>query len=681
MTIRRGPVPPLYDPDRMAVEAEAQGLRYWTRMAGFGWALVMVAGWMLLIYLTKSMKTKVAFARWARHQMIHYGAVFIKLGQMLSTRVDAFPPEVLDELSHLQDKVPSFPVEEAVTILEEDLGQPIAIAFGRFDPEPLAAASMGQVHTASLPDGREVVVKILRPRLEEGFALDLTLMRRFAVWVVNHPGLIRFFGGSPDTPWVTLVDRLGISMYQQLDLWTEGLHGEKFARNFAGNPRVSAPGIFWSHSSTRLLTQERIYGFRFDEEAKIRAAGLDYIEIAEVVIRAFTKQVFEDCFFHADSHPGNLFVTPEGNIVYLDFGMVEYIDEAFQAQLIEMFIHVIQQDWPTFVEDMVRASIVPEEAPREELLPIFEDVFAAQLGFTEKRYTLQEVSDKFYAIVRRYPFRLPERFLFLTRTAASLEGVVYRADPGFKLLPIALPFFAKMVLSRVDGENPWIIQEMLRAAEKGGAFERMIDLVKMAIADEADQMTSVVETMVEVALHPKSAPLRLELQDRLLSGSLAGMESLIPENFALSPKAYQTIERFLRSAEGRAWAIGLMEDRRFPALIARFVSMGKLPKEMPFDVVGLFLEWFPPGPERQRAFTILHDLMASEDFPWHTVVDPLQMYQMQMTTTVPRAQHLPALLEFLGQRRTLPIIAKGVIKGWTDRLSGRGTGPLLGDPQ
>jgi predicted unusual protein kinase regulating ubiquinone biosynthesis (AarF/ABC1/UbiB family) len=680
MTNFRGPVPPQYDPDRLAAEAEAQGLRYWTRMMGFGWALLMVMGWMALIYLTKSMKTKVAFARWARIQMIHYGAVFIKLGQMLSTRVDAFPPEVLDELSHLQDKVPSFPVAEARAIIEADLGQPLLTTFSRFDDEPLAAASMGQVHTAALPDGQEVVVKILRPRLAEGFALDLTLMRRFAVWVVEHPKLIRFVGGSPDTPWITLVDRLGISMYQQLDLWTEGLHGEKFARNFAENPRVSAPAIYWEQSSTRLLTQERIYGFRFDEEHKIRAAGLDYLEIAEVVIRAFTKQVFEDCFFHADSHPGNLFVTPEGNIVYLDFGMVEYIDEAFQTQLIEMFIHVIQQDWPTFVEDMVKASIVPEEAPREELLPIFADVFAAQLGFTAKRYTLQEVSDKFYAIVRRYPFRLPERFLFLTRTAASLVGVVYRADPGFKLLPIALPFFAKMVLSRVDGENPWIIQEALRAAESGGSLERMLGIVKMAIADEPEQMVSVAKTMVEVALHPKAEPLRQELQNRLLSGSLAGMENLIPDNFALGTETYALIETFLRSAEGRQWAISLLEDKRFPALVSRFVTAGKLPREMPIDVIGLFLEWFPHGAERQRAFGILHDLMASEDFPWHTLSDPMQMVQLQMTSTVPRAQHIPALIEFLGQRRTLPIIAKGVFKGFTDRLSGRGTGPLLGDP-
>lgn len=672
----RGPVPPHYDPDRIALEAEQDHAYYRKRRGEFTWVLFVAACWMALIWVFRgNQNLHVAFARWARHQMIKQGPVYIKLGQMLSTRVDAFSPEVLAELAHLQDKVPPFPFEEVRAIAEADLGMPLEQAFDAFDPVPLAAASMGQVHAARLPSGEDIVVKVLRPNLDAKFATDLVLMRRLATWVNRHPKLIAFFGGSPATPYVSLVDKLGVSMYQQLDLWTEGLHGERFARNFASVPRVGAPAIYWSHTSTRMLAQERIYGFRFDEEEKIRAAGIDYIEMAQIGIRAFTKQVFEDAFFHADSHPGNIFVTKDARLIYLDFGMVEEIDETFQAQLVEMFIHIIQQKWPEFLEDMVKAGIVPEETPREELLPIFTDVWSAQLGYTDKRYTLQEVSDRFYAIVRRYPFRLPERFLFLTRTCASLEGVVYRADPSFKFLPIALPFFAKLVLSRIDMENPWIIQDVLEAAQDGTAVERLGELVAMAIADEPEKMAGVIESLVEVALHPQAAALRREGKERLLSGNLPALGGLELSGLSLSPRAIAAVEAFLLSPEGRDFCVDILEDPRFPAFAAKL--MGTLQGrhlQVPFDWVRVLYFWFPQGSERKRAYKVLHGLLADPAFPWATMVDPLQ--QLQMSSTVARAQNLPALLEFLGQRETLPLLAKGVVKGWTDRLRSFGTGPL-----
>ncbi|MEB3329117.1 MAG: AarF/UbiB family protein, partial [Candidatus Sericytochromatia bacterium] len=299
----RGPVPPTYDPDRLRADAELAGRPFRERRAAFRWALLLTLGWILLLWLLPGVRgLRVRFARWARREMVRQGAVFIKFGQMLSTRVDAFPEEVLAELALLQDQVPPFPFEEVRATIEEDLGEPLHRLFHHFEPRPLAAASLGQVHAATLPTGEDAVVKVLRPGLAERFAIDLVLMREFAQWLERHPRFLRLLGASPDTPYVVLVDRLGVSCYQQLDLWTEGLHGEKFARNFARMPRITAPGIYWSHVSTRVLTQERIYGVRFDDERAIRAAGIDYMEMAALGIRAFTKQIFEDAFFHADTH-------------------------------------------------------------------------------------------------------------------------------------------------------------------------------------------------------------------------------------------------------------------------------------------------------------------------------------------------------------------------------------------
>jgi predicted unusual protein kinase regulating ubiquinone biosynthesis (AarF/ABC1/UbiB family) len=635
-----------------------------------------------LWFFSRTPGIQLRFARWARRMMVDQGAVFIKFGQMLSTRADAFSEEVLAELAQLQDKVPPFPTEQVRAIIEADLGAPIAQLYSKFDDIPLAAASLGQVHAATLPNGTDAVVKVLRPGLADRFAVDLTLMRRMAQWIERHPRLVLFLGGNPTTPYVLLVDRLGQSCYEQLDLWTEGLHGEKFARNFNRVPRVTSPKIYWTHASTRVLTQERIYGYRFDDENAIRAAGIDYLEMAEVGIRAFTKQIFEDAFFHADTHPGNIFVTDQGNLVYLDFGMVEYIDEKFQNELVEMFIHVIQQDWDAFYDDMVRADIVPAEVPKEELLPIFSEVSAAQLGYTDKRYTLQEVSQKYYAVMRDYPFRLPDRFLFLTRTAASMEGVVYRADPSFKFLPIALPFFAKLVLERVDHDDPWIIQDLLRAAGSGGMVERLSGLVEMAIADEPEAMAGLAASLIDLVAHPKAGPLRIELKESLLAGGLPDVGGLIPPGFSLGPVAGQKLEAFLMSPGGSDFALSILEDPRFPALAAQLVGKQRPQIGIAVDWGRVVTAWFPSATERRRAIDVLHALLASPDFPWATFVDPahqlLGLQHLQANGNVAKAEHLPLLLDALTRPNTLPLLARGVFKGLTQRLGDavKGSGRL-----
>jgi hypothetical protein len=231
------------------------------------------------------------------------------------------------------------------------------------------------------------------------------------------------------------------------------------------------------------------------------------------------------------------------------------------------------------------------------------------------------------------------------------------------------------VLSRIDSENPWILQDILSAAQDGVAVERLGELVAMAIADEPEKMAGVIESLVEVALHPSAAPLRQEAKERLLSGGLPSLGGLSFEGLSLTPQALAAIEAFLLSPPGRDMCVEMLEDPRFPAFAAGVMSGLKgQPVQVPFDWVRMLYYWFPAGSERKRAYKVLHELLADPAFPWATLVDPLQ--QLQMTSTVARAQHIPALLEFLGQRDTLPLLAKGVVKGWTDRLRSFGTGPL-----
>jgi predicted unusual protein kinase regulating ubiquinone biosynthesis (AarF/ABC1/UbiB family) len=619
---RRGPVPPTFDVNRVYSDAVLQGWRFWTR----GWSLLRalvlgIAWWFCLRLLGFPMRAKLVYARWARQEMVRQGAVFIKLGQMLSTRVDAFSPEVVDELSRLQDQVPGFDFRVVQAVIEADLGAPLRQLFAKVDPVPLAAASLGQVHAATLNDGADVVVKVLRPGLAERFAIDLTWMLFMAERVSRWRWLLRLFGASPQTPYVRLVERLGISLYQQLDLWQEGLHGERFARNFASVPQVGAPAIYWSHTSTRILTQERIYGYRFDDEQGIRNAGIDYIAMAETGIRAFTKQIFEDAFFHADTHPGNVFVTADSRLIYLDFGMVEVIDEEFQAVLVEMFIHVIQQDWSAFLDDMVRADIVPAEVSRERLLPIFTEVWAAQLGFSSKRYTLQDVSDRFYAIMQEHPFRLPERFLFLTRTAASMEGVVYRANPHFKFLPVALPFFAKLVLSRVDVENPWLIREMLRSSHQGQSLERMLNLVRMAIDDDPAQMQQLTEQLVDVLTHPKAVPVRDALFQRALTGDMDTLVSQMPEGVVLSDGAWKKLACFLGSDAGKAWILNVLEHPQSHTVVGTWLQVARPGTLHVAWTEEILAHWFDDHVFTRRLLLALHRTLPHVKLPLTKLIE------------------------------------------------------------
>ncbi|MEB3329823.1 MAG: hypothetical protein VKQ33_11375, partial [Candidatus Sericytochromatia bacterium] len=251
---------------------------------------------------------------------------------------------------------------------------------------------------------------------------------------------------------------------------------------------------------------------------------------------------------------------------------------------------------------------------------IFTDVWAAQLGFTDRRYTLQEVSDKFYALMREHPFRLPDRFLFLTRTAASMEGVVYRADPSFKFLPVALPFFAKLVLRRVDMENPWIIQELMRAASSGGMVDRLGSLVGMAVADEPEAMTELALGLVDVVAHPRAGALRRELKERLLAGGLEGLQDALPPGFVPGKPFLGKVEDFLASQTGAALVLEVLEDPRFPALVGRLAARSKPLPALELNWPRLLAAWFPTHAERARVAAVVHRMLFSESSPWHQIL-------------------------------------------------------------
>ena len=276
------------------------------------------------------------------------GPTFIKIGQLLSTRHDLLPVTYVRELEHLQDRVPPFDGELAKAILRQELGCEPEEAFAAFDSTPMSAASIGQVHRARLHSGEQVIVKIQRPALEERIRLDLSVLR----WLSGRFSAMKLGRQLPllkNIDYVPIVDRFGADLFAQIDFVQEARNLERFRRNFASFVGVTAPKPFWELTTSRVLTEELIEGVKFNDFEGIAAMGVDFDAVARIGVRAFIKQVLEDGFFHADTHPGNVLVKANGEVAYIDFGMVDTFEPELRNAMAALFVHLLHEDFHAFV--------------------------------------------------------------------------------------------------------------------------------------------------------------------------------------------------------------------------------------------------------------------------------------------------------------------------------------------
>jgi predicted unusual protein kinase regulating ubiquinone biosynthesis (AarF/ABC1/UbiB family) len=257
-------------------------------------------------------KRKRKRAIWLRESLLQLGPTFIKVGQLFSTRADLFPAEYVEELSKLQDRVPAFGYEKVGKIIEADLGKPIATMFRHFDPVPIAAASLGQVHKAQLHSGEEIVVKVQRPGLMKLFAIDLTILQQIATYYQNHPR----YGKGRD--WLGIYGECKRILYQEADYLNEGRNADLFRRNFRHDPRIAVPRIYWRFTSKRVLSLEYMPGIKVSNYEALEAAGIDRKSLAVVGAESYLQQLLNHGFFHADPHPGNLAVTSSGGLIFYD---------------------------------------------------------------------------------------------------------------------------------------------------------------------------------------------------------------------------------------------------------------------------------------------------------------------------------------------------------------------------
>lgn len=362
------------------------------------------------------------------------GPTFIKLGQILSTRSDIVPAEYISELVKLQDQIPASPFAGIKALVELELGAPISDRFAVFSEEPLAAASIGQVHEATLLDGRAVVVKVQRPGVVEMIDEDLAILSHLAVVAERRVAIARRLDLTG------LIAEFAWTLRAELDYAREGRNAERFARIFELDPRVVIPDIHWTHSSSRVLTMERLRGIRIDDASAIVAAGLDPVDIAERAARIVLREVFQEGFFHADPHPGNFLVAGNGAIAAMDFGMVGTINDRLREQLLFLLFAVIERDTPRIVDDMILLGATSANIDRAVLERDVDHLIAQYYGRKLNEIQIGRVVSEIMALVQRNQLRLPAELALLAKTIVMSEAMGRQLDPGFQVVTVAEPF-------------------------------------------------------------------------------------------------------------------------------------------------------------------------------------------------------------------------------------------------
>ena len=388
-------------------------------------------------------------AIWIRDTFLELGPTFIKLGQLFSTRADLFPVEYVEELSKLQDRVPAFSYPQVEEIIDRDLGKPIPELFARFEPIPLAAASLGQVHLAKLHTGEEVVVKVQRPGLHKLFTIDLEILRGIAKYFQNHP---KWGGGGRD--WLGIYDECCKILWEETDYISEGQNADTFRRNFRAQDWVRVPRVHWRYSSIRTLTLEYLPGIKISDYQQLEVAGLDRQAIARQSATAYLQQLLTDGFFHADPHPGNVAVDPKtGALIFYDFGMMGRIAPGTKEKLMDTLLAIAGRNADRVVRGLVGLGAIAADADTDPIRRSIQYLLDNFLDQPIEGQSIAQITDDLYDIAYGQPFRFPATFTFVMRAFSTIEGVGKGLDPDFNFMTAAQPF-AFQIMNSNGNSNP-----------------------------------------------------------------------------------------------------------------------------------------------------------------------------------------------------------------------------------
>ncbi|MCG6135060.1 MAG: AarF/ABC1/UbiB kinase family protein [Nostoc sp. LLA-1] len=494
-----------YNPDAIARHYRYRPWLAWGRMLKIIWYF---AGFILSLkwdeWQDQIELNKGKRAIQLRELLTRLGPTFIKVGQALSTRPDLVRKDFLEELIKLQDQLPAFDNALAYQIIEKELDRPITEVYSELSPSPVAAASLGQVYRGRLLSGEEVAVKVQRPHLRPVITLDLYLMRWVAGW------LAPFLPLNLGHDLTLIVDEFGIKLFEEIDYINEGRNAEKFATNFRDDPQVKVPVIYWGYTNTRVLTLEWINGFKLTDNKSIAAAGLDPEVIIQIAVNSGLQQLLEHGFFHADPHPGNLFAMPDGRMAYIDFGMMDQLEENTKESLVDALVHLVNKDYTDLASDFVKLGFLTPDTNICPIVPALESVLGNAIGKNVGEFNFRTVTEEFSELMYEYPFRVPANFALIIRSLVTQEGIALSLNPNFKIIEVGYPYIARRLLT---GESTELRRRLLNVLFKDGKFQwqRLENLIEIARTDSNFDVLPTARMGLQFLLSDEGKFLRRQL--------------------------------------------------------------------------------------------------------------------------------------------------------------------------
>jgi len=456
-----------------------------------------------------------------RHALEELGPIFVKFGQALSTRPDLIPPDIAAELTRLQDRVPPFSGEEAREVIERSLDAPLAKHFATFDVQPLASASVAQVHPATLLDGTAVVVKVLRPGIEAVIDQDVALLYRLAGWVD------RYWPDAKRLRPLEVVEEYDKTIHDELDMTREGANASQLRSNFPESEMIYVPEVYWEHSTREVLVMERIYGIPIRDIDAIRKAGVDLRTLAHNGVEIFFTQAFRDGFFHADMNPGNIFVGENGQYRAVDFGIMGSLADSDKRYLAENLLAFFNRDYRAVAVAHLRAGWVPPSTRVDEfeaaVRTVCEPIFARPIS----EISFGQLVLRLFQVARRFDMPVQPQLVLLQKTLLNIEGLGRQLYPELDLWETAKPYLERWMRDQVGPsallktlrrelpsvmplipELPGLVHEWLRRQRDGDAAQ----------SDRGDDRIARLEAQLERAREQKN---RVAFGSVLLIGSIA----------------------------------------------------------------------------------------------------------------------------------------------------------------
>ncbi|AJW78562.1 ABC1 kinase family protein [Clavibacter michiganensis] len=550
MTAATAGAAPGRDPEADAPETRA---RYRRILRFAAWNLAVT--WWYELFLPRVGLRRIAdrtrtrrmklFARRFRVLAVELGGLMIKVGQFMSSRLDVLPPEITAELEDLQDEVPAVPFPEIRALAERELGMPLAAAFAWVDETPVAAASLGQAHRAILGpiDSADTgltgaVIKVQRPGIDDIVRIDLAALRRIGGWLTH----VRLVSDRVDAP--ALVEEFAETSLEEIDYLHEARSSARFQEMFAADERVAVPEIVWERSTRRVLTLEDVTAIKITDHAGLLAAGIDPVDVAPVFAAVMFDQLFADGFFHADPHPGNVFVTPvtDGSVeqgwtlTFIDFGMMGEVPPSTRRGLRKMLIAAASRDGKGLVDAARDIGVLLPSADTTQLELAMTRLFArfGGLGFAELREVdpreFRAFANEFQEVVRTLPFQLPDDFRLIIRAMSLTSGVCSALDPAFNLWDSVEPYAQRLI--REERGN--VVRDLgTRVSDTAGTLARLPGRVDALLTRIDDGALPISDPTLERRVGALERTLRRAVSALVFGGLLAGGVLLRPDDEVL----------------------------------------------------------------------------------------------------------------------------------------------------